>query len=276
MNTHLQGTHTPNTPNTATRRADTHELPPNLDWWDGHDHDYLYEHRKTTLLHIPRTLQDKYIALKATLLHELSKPQYEDGSNPDTHRLWKLLLHFDRLLLARPPEHNNTKVKTQTITQLVNTRIDLYLKRQWHQLHSPNDPHTAPPNKTQTHAELGKAITKLMHAGEVSRATSLLNSPGKFTTDPNRLPEIEQLHKHRYGDPTPQRQDVPSATPAQLEAHLHKALKTLAPRKQHGPEASRNEHWQLLHKHPQHLRPPSILVHRIANGKLPEKALDAI
>jgi len=136
--------------------------------------------------------------------------------------------------------------------------------------------HTTPPNKIQTLADVGKAITRLMRAGEVSRATSLLNSPGKFTTDPNRLPDIEKLHKHNPDDPKPPRQHAQQIAPQHLEAHLNKTFKTLAPRKRLGPEQSRNEHWQPLHRYPQHIQPLAVVVHRVANGTLPEDALDAI
>jgi hypothetical protein len=119
------------------------------------------------MLHIPRSHQDKYIQLKTTIISELAKPQYANPANPTLIRLWKLLLHFDRLLLAHPHDHKSTSLNDRTLTQIITQRMEQYQRGQWTQLHNPTDPQSRPPTKTRTNQQLGKTIAKLLNAGEL-------------------------------------------------------------------------------------------------------------
>ena len=146
--------------------------------------------------------QDKFIQLKATLISELAKPEHANTANLTTQRLWKVLLHFDRLLLAHPHDNQCTIGTTnRSLSQLITQRMDQYQRGQWAQLHNPTDPQPQPPTKTRTNQQLGKTITKLLNAGEVSRATALLNSPARFTTDSERIDDINDLHKQTTDAP---------------------------------------------------------------------------
>ena len=103
--------------------------------------------------------------------------------------------------------------------------MDQYQRGQWSQLHNPTDPATRPPAKTRTQQQLGKDITKLINAGQLSRAASLLNSPGGFTTDPNRTDDIDALHKRTNAAVQQQHQpDANNPSPTELEADVNKAL----------------------------------------------------
>ena len=250
--------------------------PPNLTWWDNHEYTELYEHRQTTLLHTPRTVHDEILHLKGRLLQQIAHPDYHhEKQHPDTPRLWKILLHFDRLLLARPPQQPNSRQSGQSHAALVRQRLHLYNTGQWALLHQQHDPTHTTPQPPATQTKLGKTISTLIRQGELSRAMSLLISPGRITTDAERAADIANFH---HSDPTPNPHHT-SHAPAQIDAllpHIAATLKSLPARKMQGPEASRNEHWRPLRHYPQYLRALAQITQLIASGNLPPDALRAI
>ena len=88
----------------------THTLK-HLEWFDSVTHDDLYESPNTTWTHIPRPLLSAYHEAKAAVINELAKPEHHDPNNPNTARLWKLLIHMDQLLL-----HTNKRPNTRHTT----------------------------------------------------------------------------------------------------------------------------------------------------------------
>ncbi len=103
----------------------------------------------------------------------------------------------------------------------------------------------------------------------------LLIAPGKFATDPHYAAQLQTFH---HNDPLPNAHNPPGnddrITPASLEPHITKCLKSLAPRRQTGPDASRNEHWKPLCNFPQYHLPLATILQRIATGNIPDEPND--
>ena len=139
----------------TTNRLPTALIPPNLKWWDQHTHESFYEHNQITLVHVPRSTLDEFIHTKGTILKTLPSPAHHaDHHHHDTPRLWKLLLHFDRIILSRPHQATNHSQHTQA--QLVRSRLQHNREGKWDLLHNTPDAQDNNPVTTPTLKQTGK------------------------------------------------------------------------------------------------------------------------
>ena len=143
-----------------------------LEWFDSVTHDDLYESPNTTWTHIPRPLLSAYHEAKAAVINELAKPEHHDPNNPNTARLWKLLIHMDQLLLhtnKRPNTRHTTTDATASQTATLAQRLFLFWNGSWGTLLTEPEPsetpHALPPDDTK----LAQRVETLTQQGEVGR-----------------------------------------------------------------------------------------------------------
>ena len=143
----------------------THTLK-HLEWFDSVSHDDLFESPNNTWTQIPRPLRSAYHEAKATVINELARPEHHDPNNPNTTRLWILLIHMDQLLLhtnKRPHGHNETASQTTTLAQ----RLFLFWNGSWDTLLTEPEPsetsHALPPDNTK----FAQRVETLTQQGEV-------------------------------------------------------------------------------------------------------------
>ena len=171
------------------------------------------------------------------------------------------------------PHSTGTDTTSQTAT--LAQRLFLFWNGSWDTLLTESTPtqtpHGLPPDDTR----LAERVEKLTQQGVVGRASSILTSPPKYTTNPADLKRIKALF-------TMTRQKLFAAQPTQppnrgdhLLPALTKHLNHYPRNKQPGPDGSRNEHWATITEDETTLKNLSIIVTRLQHGHLPAESLDA-
>ena len=164
----------------------------------------------STMVLVPKRAIHNYHTAKATVLQALANSNMQR----DTHRLWKLLLHMDQMLLHFTPNPKITKEEQdKTTEQRVMERLELFWQGQWPMLineATPEKRDAAPPWDDE---RLAKRAQDLTDVGEIGRAITLLTAPATFATDSSTIDDIRRLLHHLPDDgthpPTATTQHIP-------------------------------------------------------------------